>query len=132
MNQFNSKTLLLRANLSKERLIYKPINATELQNFKKLSVVSIAWQANEEIQSVCSISCNFIKDQILDSNSQLVSYQMPMGAFLINNKKINLKSFNPSWFLLVSRSEEIIFRIDDFKGKEVKLDIDIALTISFQ
>lgn len=132
MENMVRKSIILRSNLKKGQLNYKPCPSNELQNFTCLSIGSVSTITKEEVDISCTISCNFITSQRFNENSQIETFEMPLQSFLINAKKYQLSRFNFAWFSFNSRSELLIFTFKDSDQKLIKKDIDITLIVNLK
>lgn len=126
------KSIVLRSNLKKGQVNYKPCPSNELQNFTCLSIGSISTVTKQDIDISCTVSSNFITSQRFNENSQIETFKMPLQSFLINSKKYQLSRFNFAWFFFNSRSEQLIFTFKDPDQKLFKKDIDIALIVNLK
>ena len=138
MDLFISKSVKLRCNLSKESLRYKPFPSNEFNNiFSFISLVSVAICVNslpgpEIPETICTISCNFIKFQNYDNTSRIVSSEAPLQSFLIKSKKFQLHQFPTKWFRVNNVSEYLIFSVLKWDKKLLQEDMEIELIINFR
>lgn len=77
-------------------------------------------------------SCNFVKSQEFDDNSQLQSVQVPLQSFSINKSKYQLTRFNPIWFKINALTDILQFNIVDINNQEISNDFDFVVTVNFQ
>jgi len=133
MNNTVSKSVLIKGSLKSGKLKYKPYPTNEfIENYRSISIGSVSFISNEQIDTVFHISCNFIKAQKYDADFQVVSYEQPLQNFLVNNKKNQSKVFNLIWFPINSVSEDLIFTFQDFQGNLANNDIEVAITVFFR
>jgi len=127
------KSVQIKANLKTETLIYKPYPSTEFNNtYKFIAIESVAYYANEEIDNVCTLSCNFVKSQGYNERNEVSSFEQPLKSFLINsNKKFQQKNFNIIWYVINSVSEDLKFTVRNFKGQKFDKNVDVAITVAF-
>jgi len=129
---FVRKSIQIKANLSSQRLSYKPYPSTEFNNtFKFIAIESIAYFTNEEIDTVCTLSCNFVKSQAYNDRDQITSYEQPLKSFVINvAKKHQVRNFSLIWFVINSISEDLILSVQNFDKTIMKNNVDISVTIA--
>jgi len=132
MDMFIVKSVAIRGNLKKGKLSYKPFPAQEFFQLKWISIGSIAFIAKDQVNTVCTISCNFVKSQCFDSESRPQSYEEPLQSFLISNKNYQLNRYSFNWFLMNSITEELIFTIRNFENQKVSDDIDVVVIVNFR
>jgi len=126
------KSVQIKGNLKINQgiLKYKPYPSREFNNtYKLIAIDNAAYFSNEPVNTVCTLTCNFVKSQAYNTNYQISSYEQPLQSFVINtNKKFQLKNFTIAWFVINSVSEELVFTFRDFDTNLLDKDIDVSLT----
>lgn len=126
------KCVQIKANLSTETLTYKPYPSNEFNNsYKFIAIESVAYYANEDIDNICTLSCNFVKSQAYNERNEVSSFEQPLKSFLINSRKFQQKNFNIVWYLINSVSEELKFTVRNFRGQKVEKNVEVAITVAF-
>ena len=127
------KSVQLKANLLQGELSYKPFPPNEFRDtYKQISVSNVAFNVKENVeQTICTLSCNFVKFQKYNADSEIVSYQVPLQRFIIN-KKLDLKALQPMWFPINSVSEELKFCVSDTEDLRLKKNIDLSIIVNFR
>ena len=80
-------SFIVQGNLSNE-LTYTLPNFQELsRGLWTISVISVSYQSNEAISTLCSLSCNLSQALKYTTNSQKLQVQQPFGIFEIQTSQ---------------------------------------------
>jgi len=127
------KSVQIKGNLkiNNGTLTYKPYPSREFNDtYKLIAIDSVGYISNENVNTICTLSCSFVKSQAYNTNFQISSYEQPLQSFVVNTtKKFQLKNYGLIWFPVNSVTEELIFSIRDFQGRLLDKDIDISVTL---
>lgn len=127
------KSVQIQTKSANGKFVYKPYPSNELKNnYKLMAVSSISLTSESPINTVLTISSNFVKSERFDLNSQVISYELPLQSFAVKtNNNLVFQQFGLTWFPLNSASEELIFTLRDFENKTLAIKINATLTVYF-
>lgn len=135
MDSTIAKSVQIKANLLIENLKYRPFPLREFQtNIRFIAISNITvFSTIEDIDTVCTISCNFVKSERVNGGL-IETYELPLKTFLINQtERFQCYNFEPTWFLINSATDELIFTVKDFDDIEMRgANIRIQITINFR
>jgi len=125
------KTIILQGSL-KESVFYHPYPSDELSR-KKISVLTVFFESQEDIDEFCVITCNFITSEKFQ-NFRLLSYEQPLGTFRLKTDASKRKSFQniqTIGLIVNSPSERLKFNFTKLDGKPITANCKINLLVSF-
>ena len=131
------KSVLLQANIAKEKLCYKVLPPNEFPRDKwAIAVGSLTVQTTRPLNTCAYLTCNTVTSQKLNKSFEIIDYEMPLVTFSISATEANEKKmfiFTPIWFEMNTKSNEIIFSIKDiFSERLLVEDVKIILQVYFQ
>ena len=131
---FPIKSVIISGNLQ-SKLTYKLCPITEFsEGVWNLSLVSLAYFCNlENIDYICSISCNLITSQKYNTNNQVELYDQPLGIFVLKTGSKTTKSFEKTWFYINALSSDLNISVKNQSNQEdIKIDCEFHIQLFFQ
>lgn len=136
MENHVSKSVQIKANLSREKLKYRPFPTNEFSDiYSQIAVNNVTFYCQKNLNTICTISCNLIKSQKFTKSYEIESYELPLQSFelkTIETGSYKCIRFNPNWFSINSLAEELIFSIKKFDETEFNENCDFMLNIHFR
>ena len=128
------KSVQLRGNLKDQFLTYKP-TPSEFAHFKKsvcfLRVENVSFNCPLEVNTCCSISCNYVTNEGYSSKDEIVLYEQCLQYFLLKGKNV-IRFSNSIWFPMETLCYVLkVQLIDSLLNTPVKTDCSFCLTLSF-
>lgn len=127
---FPIKSVVIVGNLNSS-LKYKLCPLTEFSEGKwNMCLYSAAYSCNiNDVNSICSISCNLVKAQKYNLNNEIELYEQPLGICQIQSV-VSKRTFNyeKTWFYINSLSNELEISIKN-ESNQQKLSINCEMYI---
>lgn len=133
---FVKKSVVLQGTLNKD-LEYRPFSSSEFT--KELSLFccsNITYKSTQDIDELCTISCNFITSQKLE-NGQIRSYEQPITSFRLttsSTKPKGFQNFPVLWFTFNNVSDVLKISLRNQGGQKIDTanQCEISLLLMFQ
>ena len=133
-NEAPIKSVIITGN-SKSQITYKLHPDTEFsQGVWYISVSSLAYSSNIELNELFSVSCNLVKSHRIVNNYEVQCYEQPFGMFLLKSPSKNVINFGDSkWLYINALSNELKITIQKLESEDpLKADCDFYIHLLFK
>ena len=81
------KSVIISGNLQNEVLTYKLCPSSEFSDgVWNICILSLGYTCNEnDVSEICEVTCNLVKSQKYNHNSEVESYDQPFSLFLLDS-----------------------------------------------
>ena len=136
---FATKAVQVSGNLSSNQIVYRLCPPNEFsEGVWNVAIANVGYESNENLNVFCTVSCNLVQSQKISDSNQVISYQMPLTAFLIKtvatvaSGSLSFYRFDPIWFRINSFSDQLRFTFTNPKTNQTLLDnCNVYLTVLF-
>jgi len=126
------KSVRVTGNLKNDNFIFRPFPSDELNHFRFVSINSVSWFCEENVNEILTVSCNMIKSQKYSSGfGEIITEEHPLVTFQLKsqNNMSNCVRFPLSWFTINSLSDKLQFTFKNFDDQSVNKNCKISIIV---
>ena len=132
-----AKSIYLRANLSAEKVFYRPVEEEFVNKLAYLSIVKVSFKTEARLNIAVAVTCNFCTERRYNFKDKRVeTYKVPLTVFQLKSSPPNvLQVFcvTPIWFPITTLTERLEFSFENMEtGEEVKDNCVMMISVFFK
>ena len=109
-----SKSIVLKANLQNEKLVYRPIEDEFRRRFSYIAINGVSYKCATRVNSAIVITCNHVTGRKFnDEQKRVENYEVPLTTFQLKSSTVadhlSVSRITPVWYNINTLSELLQF-----------------------
>ena len=109
-----SKSIVLKANLQSEKLVYRPIEDEFQRRLSYIAISGVSYKYASHVNSALAISCNHVTARKFNNEQKRIeNYEVPLTTFQVKSSNstdnLTVQRITPVWFNINTLSENLEF-----------------------
>ena len=118
-----SKSIVLKANLQSEKLVYRPIEDEFQRRLSYISISGVSYKYATRANSAIAISCNHVTSRKFNNEQKRIeNYEVPLTIFQLKSTSVadNLmvSRITPVWYNINTLSEFLEFNFTNIETEQ--------------
>ena len=109
-----SKSIILKANLQSEKLVYRPVEEEFQRRFSYIAINGVSYKNATRVNSALALSCNHVTGRKFNNEQKRIEiYEVPLTTFQLKSSSaadnLTVSRITPVWYNINTLSELLEF-----------------------
>ena len=135
-----SKSVLLKANLQSEKLVYRAIEDEFQRRLSHIAISAVSYKYTSRVNSAIAVSCNHVTARKFNNEQKRIeNYEVPLTTFQLKSSNVadnlTVTRITPVWYNINTLSEMLEFSFTNIETNQPFVPIEeclVMLTVVFK
>ena len=135
-----SKSVLLKANLQSEKLVYRAIEDEFQRRLSHIAISAVSYKYASRVNSAIAVSCNHVTARKFNNEQKRIeNYEVPLTTFQLKSSNVadslTVTRITPVWYNINTLSEMLEFSFTNIETNQPFVPIGeclVMLTVVFK